>query len=194
LTPAQHLRVLNAVPFGLLLLVLALEIWTLRTSRRSVERRDGGSFWVLHVGIAVGCVLAFTLCRYRPFGITTRLGLWAPYAGAALVLTGLGLRWWAVRTLGPLFTRDVRVEERQQVVDAGPFRWMRHPSYTGLVLELAGLGLAVRSSLSFVLIVALAITTVLYRVRIEERALVDSLGDEYVRYARRVRRFVPFVV
>lgn len=188
------MQVATAVPLVLVGLLLFMEAPTFARRRREARSRDGGSYWVMHIGIAVAYGLAFTLSRWRPFGFSTRLSTSYVLAGAVLFLMGAAIRYWAIRELGRLFTRDVQVSEGQTIVAQGPFRWMRHPSYTGLLLEAAGIGLAVRSGFSTFVIVAIVLAAVLYRVRIEERALAEVVGPAYAAYARRVRRFVPFIV
>ncbi len=188
------MRPSTALPFLLLGLLLAVEMRSGWRGRRAALERDNGSFWVVHLGCLTALTLAFTLSRFRPFGLATRLDVTAVVYGATTFAAGLLLRVWAIRTLGRYFTRDVRVTPDQPVVTAGPFGWIRHPSYTGLMLETIGIAIALRSSLSVLVVLLVAIPAIVYRVRVEERALYDTLGEPYERYARSVRRFVPFVV
>lgn len=55
---------------------------------------------------------------------------------------GIAIRQWSVALLGQLFTIDVRVHPDQTVVERGPYRWVRHPSYTGLIMSFVGIRLA----------------------------------------------------
>jgi protein-S-isoprenylcysteine O-methyltransferase Ste14 len=67
---------------------------------------------------------------------------WLLVAGLVLMGAGIAFRQWAVAVLGRFFTVDVRVHPGQTVVEQGPYRWLRHPSYTGLIATFLGLGLA----------------------------------------------------
>ncbi len=113
--------------------------------------------------------------------------------GVALMPLGTALRWYAIRALGRYFTRDVAVRAGQQVVHFGPYRLIRHPSYTGSLVSVLGLGLALTNWASVLAAIAIPLVGYAYRVRVEERALVEALGQLYVEYMARTKRFVPFV-
>jgi protein-S-isoprenylcysteine O-methyltransferase Ste14 len=111
--------------------------------------------------------------------------------GLVLMAAGIVVRQWAIVTLGRFFTVDVRVHAGQRVVERGPYRWVRHPSYTGLLLFFVGVGLSLDNWASLVVLALLPAAGLLVRIRAEERALVAALGDEYRRYAARRRRLFP---
>jgi protein-S-isoprenylcysteine O-methyltransferase Ste14 len=79
------------------------------------------------------------------------------------------------------------------VVTSGPYRWIRHPSYTGALLTLLGILVCCLNWLSFFALL-LAIAGYAYRIRVEEAALAEGLGDAYRDYMRRTRRLIPFIV
>jgi len=85
----------------------------------------------------------------------------------------------------------VRVHPGQTVVERGPYRWVRHPSYSGLLIFFVGLGLALSDWLSVVVLAVLPAAGLLVRIRSEERALLGALGEEYRRYAATRRRLFP---
>jgi protein-S-isoprenylcysteine O-methyltransferase Ste14 len=111
--------------------------------------------------------------------------------GVAVVLTGSVVRLWAITTLGRWFTYDVRVTEGQPVVRTGPYRWVRHPSYTGVLLVLLGIGLTLGNWLSVVLIVVLPTVGLVRRIRVEEAALLGTIGEPYAHYAAGRPRLFP---
>lgn len=113
--------------------------------------------------------------------------------GLALMCAGIALRQWAISVLGRYFTVDVRVREGQVVVDRGPYRWVRHPSYTGLVLIFVGLGLALGNWAALVVVTVLPVIGLVIRIRYEERVLLAGLGEPYRRYAANRRRLFPGV-
>jgi protein-S-isoprenylcysteine O-methyltransferase Ste14 len=114
-------------------------------------------------------------------------------AGAIVILLGAALRWWAILTLGRYFTFEVAVRSTQSVVQSGPYRFVRHPSYTGILIMLLGVGIALTNWASIVVMLAGGLIGLLYRVAVEERALVEALGQPYVDYMRHSKRFIPFV-
>ncbi|HEY0682702.1 MAG TPA: isoprenylcysteine carboxylmethyltransferase family protein [Steroidobacter sp.] len=106
--------------------------------------------------------------------------------GVVIFVSGAALRWYAIFYLGPYFTVDVRVG------DTGPYRFVRHPSYTGVLLEFLGFALFIGNAWSMLLLVPVAIVFS-YRIRVEERALEQGLGEAYASYQRRTKRLIPFV-
>jgi protein-S-isoprenylcysteine O-methyltransferase Ste14 len=113
--------------------------------------------------------------------------------GIAVALLGIALRWWAVLTLGRFFTTRVMTRPDQTVVQSGPYRWVRHPSYTGALLTVLGVLLCNTNWLSVACFV-IALPGFAYRMQVEEGALLTALGEAYRDYMRRTKRLVPFVV
>ncbi len=99
--------------------------------------------------------------------------------GAVVAWLGLLLRWWCFITLGRYFTTVLKTSADQAIVDRGPYRVLRHPSYTGLLLALAGGGLMLGNWAGEVASLFLVTVAVLYRIRIEEHALIATVGDRY---------------
>ncbi|MGZ3681316.1 MAG: methyltransferase family protein, partial [Ktedonobacterales bacterium] len=91
------------------------------------------------------------------------------------------------------FSPVVAVRSDQQIVQEGPYRYVRHPSYSGVLLSLVGLGLALTNWLSLLVLLICALAGLLYRVNVEEWALRETLGQPYADYMRRTRRFIPFI-
>lgn len=120
-------------------------------------------------------------------------GVWLFALGVVIGWLGLLLRWWSFVSLGKYFTVVVKTSEEQPVVERGPYLVLRHPSYTGLLLAFAGGGLMLGNWVSTVGAVGLLLIALIYRLRIEERALTAALGDRYREFAARRARLVPYV-
>jgi protein-S-isoprenylcysteine O-methyltransferase Ste14 len=106
---------------------------------------------------------------------------------------GVVLRQWSVALLGRFFTTDVRLHEGQTVVDTGPYRRLRHPSYTGMLLTFLGLGLALGNWAALLALVVLPAIGLVVRIRSEERVLLAGLGEPYRRFAASRKRLIPGV-
>jgi protein-S-isoprenylcysteine O-methyltransferase Ste14 len=119
--------------------------------------------------------------------------LWPVVAGLCLVAAGMALRAWSIAALGRFFQYRIEVQADHRVVGDGPYRLLRHPSYSGLALILLGIGLASGDVLSPVAVAIVAGAGLLVRIRIEERQLIDALGTEYERFAAGRRRLIPGV-
>jgi protein-S-isoprenylcysteine O-methyltransferase Ste14 len=116
-----------------------------------------------------------------------------PLFVVGLVLMGVGtaVRQWAVALLGRFFTVDVRVQPGQTVVERGPYRWVRHPAYTGLIMTFLGMGLALGNWASLAVLAVVPTAGLVVRIRFEERALLEGLGEPYRRFAASRPRLFP---
>jgi protein-S-isoprenylcysteine O-methyltransferase Ste14 len=147
------------------------------------------TFGLVVAAVAAGVNLGF---RAAHVPATALGGGWVPVAaGLALLAAGVALRTWAILTLGRLFKFVVVIQEGHQVVTAGPYRLLRHPSYTGGLVAFLGAGLALDSWLSVLAIVLIPLAAILVRIRVEEAELASALGPEYQSYAGRTRRLIP---
>jgi len=104
------------------------------------------------------------------------------------------LRRYCWRALGEYFTGDVKARADQPVIRSGPYRFVRHPSYTGAMMMFVGIGLALGNWVSLALVTIAAIAAYSYRVAVEERALVEAIGDPYKAYMKERKRFIPYVI
>jgi len=115
--------------------------------------------------------------------------LWA-LAGASLLFTGLALRSWAVIVLGRWFTWNVRLQEGQQVIRSGPYRWVRHPSYTGALLSYMGLPLLFHAWWTL-LFAAIVLPLAFYRRIVHEERLLRRDLAGYAEYASTCKALIP---
>jgi protein-S-isoprenylcysteine O-methyltransferase len=114
-------------------------------------------------------------------------------AGGLLLVGGSTLRLMAIHTLGPCFATEVSVRPGQRLVCKGLYRYIRHPSETGLLLVTLGAGMLAGSVVALAVWCGVLIPLVAGRVHLEERCLHAAFGHRYDRYAHRVRRLIPFV-
>jgi protein-S-isoprenylcysteine O-methyltransferase Ste14 len=184
---------------GWLLLTLLFYGWgafelaaNLRLWQPGSPNRDRLSRYVIIVGMLAGIVLAVAATHWHAFDITiTRAVVF--YTGLALMVAGLAFRAYAMRQLGRLFIPEVRVQPGQKLVQAGPYRLLRHPSYTGMLITVLGYGLALTNWLSLAVLLAVAGLVFGWRMRVEEAALLEAFGDEYRAYMQRTKRLIPWL-
>lgn len=161
-----------------------------RLDRRGAHA-DRGNYGLVYIAIVAAIAGAFALVGWPAGAIAARRPLFG--IGMTLIVAGVALRQWSIALLGRFFTVDVRVHPGQTVVDRGPYRWVRHPSYTGLLLALAGIGLALANWASLALLIVIPTAALIVRIRVEERALLEGLGEPYRRFAAGRARLVPGV-
>jgi len=163
-----------------------------RLRRRGATRvkRDHGSGALIIFTVFVSIILALSL-GYAGVG---PLPDWVFYPGIFLMLLGVVVRQWAIAVLGRFFSLTVRVAEDHRVVVKGPYRLVRHPSYTGVLITFIGLALAVQSSGALLVLLAVFGVSYGYRMRVEERVLLSALGQDYAEYMKRTKRLIPFLI
>lgn len=183
-----------AIPivFGIIMGASELVIGSVKRSRAGSIRADKGSQWAFWVLIPGGIWFAVYVAVRVTVG---RFPLSAVLESVAIVLiaAGMALRGYAIFYLGRFFTVDVAVAPDHRLIDTGPYRYVRHPSYTGALLALLGLGLSMGNALSILAISLPLLITYVYRIRVEEAALRAGLGEPYVEYCARTRRLIPGV-
>jgi len=111
----------------------------------------------------------------------------------ALLASGLGVRWTAIWALGRAFSANVAIRAGQRVMKTGLFSLVRHPSYTGLLMTFVAVGVHTRNWLAMGMIVVPTTAALMYRIVIEEEALKEAFGKEYVEYSLETKRLVPWV-
>lgn len=173
----------------------ASEIWIgIRTVRRVDDRsqdRMSGPALAGGLFLAVG---AGRLAATQMPGAAIPVGRTGIFwLGIFLALVGIVLRQYAVAALGPYFTTRIMTAPDQEVIETGPYRYIRHPSYSGLLLSALGVLLSAGNWVSLGSFV-LALPGFAYRIWVEEGALVAALGKPYRDYMARTKRLVPFVV
>jgi protein-S-isoprenylcysteine O-methyltransferase Ste14 len=126
--------------------------------------------------------------RFAPEGVPAIF-----WTGVAVLALGLALRYWSVAVLGRYFRTTIEVEKGQKVVRRGPYRLVRHPSYSGLILFCLGYGLAVQSWLSLAVTAVLPAVSLVHRIKIEEEALSRELGEDYAEYRKSTKRLIPWI-
>ncbi len=156
------------------------------------EKTDRGSTAVIAMAGWIGMMAAFAVARLPMFLIVRGQKVWFAI-GLVALLGGSLLRRHCRRVLGKYFTGNVKVAADQPVIQAGVYRWVRHPSYTGGMLMYMGTGLALTNWLSLLIITVAGLAAYVYRVQVEERALLQQLGTPYESYMRNTKRFIPFV-
>jgi len=154
------------------------------------QNLDRGSLLILWPTIVLSITAAFWIGDSHPRNMLLGSHWVAPLSLALLVL-GLIIRWTAIFTLGKSFTANVSIHTTQTVHKSGLFRFVRHPSYTGMLLIFIAIGLATRNWLSLAIVVVLPMAALLYRIHVEEAALTQAFGNDYVEYSQTTKRLIP---
>jgi protein-S-isoprenylcysteine O-methyltransferase Ste14 len=164
-----------------------------KRSTDSTMTRDRGSLRLISILWAAGIVADFSISEFLPRAAISWQRTSLFIVGVCLMLVGTAFRWYSAALLGKYFTFDVAIQSSQVLIEAGPYRYIRHPSYSGALLSLLGLGLALGNWAGLVAALCCLSTAYAYRIPVEEAALASALGQSYKQYMRRTWRLVPFL-
>jgi protein-S-isoprenylcysteine O-methyltransferase Ste14 len=182
-----------SLQLGLVYLISELLLTATRRSRsRTGTKQDRSTLKVVWLVIIASVAAGIYVAKHWSAAALPYERSFA-LAGVVLFLAGLLLRWWAIITLGRFFTVDVTIEKDHELVERGPFRMVRHPSYTGVLLAFAGFALSLGNWAALLIVLVPIGATFIHRMNVEEDALSGALGPEYTNYMRRTKRLVPFV-
>lgn len=169
---------------------LSLLLFKRSKNKSAANGKDRNSLAILWVVIALslglGPYIAFVY-KLWPIGnykIIVNIGL-------AIAIIGFVIRWTAVIQLGRMFTVDVAITDDHNLKTSGLYKIVRHPSYLGLILIIAGLGICLNSWLSFLIMIIPSLWSINHRIIIEEQALTAQFGEQYNNYKKRVSKIIP---
>jgi len=167
--------------------------WRVKRATGAAESRDKGSLTLIAVLWWTGIASDFLFSLLLPQAAIAwkRASVFA--VGIFFILFGVALRWYSAGILGKYFTFDIAVHGGHVLIEAGPYRYIRHPSYSGALLSLLGFGLALGNWAGLAAALSCLGAAYAYRIPIEEAALAAALGEPYKQYVRRTCRLVPFL-
>lgn len=167
----------------------------IRSRRRAavLSTSDAGSLLVILLGFGVAVVVAMHLTRVPALRWPANDLRAISIAGLAVAVAGSLIRRHCRRVLGRYFTATVAAQADQPVVATGAYAWIRHPAYAGGILINTGIGIALGSWASALLLLAVSAAVYSYRIRVEERALMATIGESYRVFANTRKRLIPYV-
>ena len=155
----------------------------------NIKNNDEGSKAGLMVGI-IGSVIITSLLGSKIFSLPE----WVYIVGVVVMIIGIIVRQWSIAVLGRYFSRSVGIQEGQNVIDKGPYGFVRHPAYTGTIVTVLGYAVTQRSILGIIIVILICAVVYNYRITIEEKLLVSELGDSYLNYMKRTKKIIPCIL
>jgi protein-S-isoprenylcysteine O-methyltransferase len=174
--------------------IVSVEVGLLITKRAKSGRdivSDGKSLRIIckTIGIGICATLLSNVLFPHPFFVGYRF----EYAAAALLIAGTALRWYSIYCLGKEFTVHVAIIEGHRLVTSGPYRLIRHPSYTGLLMIFLGLGIHSNHIVGIFVLTFPVFWAIHNRIEIEETAMNAFFGIEYKQYREQTRKLIPYI-
>jgi protein-S-isoprenylcysteine O-methyltransferase len=161
-----------------------------RTRKSGGQVRDRGSLILLWIAIfgsitATNWVDAWVDAPIFP-GVH-----WLRFVSLTLLIAGLIIRWTAIISLGKAFSVNVAIRDKQTLYRSGLYRFVRHPSYSGLMVCLVAVALGGRNWAGAALVLVPTTAALVYRMHVEEKALLTAFGDDYRAYSQSTWRLIP---
>jgi protein-S-isoprenylcysteine O-methyltransferase Ste14 len=185
-------------PYALVFWIVVLwafapEFGIVRRAQRQQTESDSNSLQVIMLGQGLAFFASYALAWIPSLQLPPSLRLTAFVVGTVMLIAGSVLRRHCFRMLGPSFTGDVRARTDQQVVDRGAYRIVRHPAYTAGIIMNTGVGVALGSWVSALLLAVASIAVYIYRISVEERTLLTVIGEPYRQFMTTRKRLIPFL-
>lgn len=163
----------------------------LKSDRGDRKDKDKSTLNILWLAIPFSIMAAVISSYNSTFPITS--GSWISYLGEGLILIGIIFRFIMIRSLGKYFTVDVTIRQDHKIKKQGFYKYLRHPSYAFSLLTSLGLGLYLNNWLSLALAFVPPFLAFAYRIKVEEQALIEQFGEEYLEYRKKTKKLIPFI-
>ncbi len=161
-------------------------------ARGPEQKKDFGTFIMIWVVVILSVAIAFTSPLFNVPLIMDNQELLTSL-GIILIVIGVAIRRLAINTLGKFFTMNVVIQDDHRLCRAGLYQYIRHPAYTGMIIAFLGVGIGVGNWLAFFIPVVPVTITLLHRIKLEERALIETFGKDYMNYKMEVKCLFPFI-
>ena len=156
-----------------------------KSEAKSHDQNSLSLIWiVLLLSIAIGIFIAFSFPRFEEVKY---------FSGISLMIIGITIRLITIFSLKSLFNANVAIHHDHKLKTDGIFKTVRHPSYSGSLLTFLGLGLTLGNWFSLLIVFIPVLCVFLYRINIEEKALINNFKEEYIDYQKRTKKLIPFV-
>jgi protein-S-isoprenylcysteine O-methyltransferase Ste14 len=183
-----------------LILVITYSIWFLseilinrflRSKNTDKRNADKGSLYLIWIIIFISIFAAVFVSNKYYFPLSKDSNF--VYIGIVLIFIGIILRLTIIATLGQFFTVDVTIKQNHKLKRDGFFKYLRHPSYSASLLSFIGFGTTLNNWISLALVTILILMAFIIRIKIEERALIEHFGAEYLDYKKSTKGIIPFI-
>ncbi|MHB1769735.1 MAG: methyltransferase family protein [Minisyncoccota bacterium] len=146
---------------------------------------------MLYVGIFLSLAFAFLAPQFRIDSDSLNVLLFT--SGIILIWAGIVFRLWSIQTLGKYFRTVVLIQDDHELITSGPYRYLRHPSYTGSMISVLGVGLALGNWMSLLSILLTVFIGYRWRIHVEEIALGKRFGAAYAAYRKKTWNLILFI-
>lgn len=188
----MNIKLILLIVFSILYASLEIIMSRRRYDKRKIsESGDKGSIWLLTISISMGYWLSFIIAS------TTigRIYHWNTFfvIGSILVLTGLIIRVTSIMKLKQQFTYTVTKIENHELIETGLYKIIRHPGYLGQLIIFLGISVCLSNWLSILLMIIPVLLGYLNRINVEEKFMIEQMGQKYIDYQKRTKKLIPTI-
>lgn len=179
----------------IVLVIAAASLWLSQPAfssndTKAHKKSDKKSILIILIMSSISVVSSVVEWAYFTDASSVR---WLTVLGVLLMITGISIRIWAIKTLGKNFTATATITDNHQFISSGPYKFVRHPSYLGAFLAIVGCPVFLNATLAT--LIAFLSMTIAYiiRINVEEKMLTSYFCESYERYKRETKMFIPFI-
>jgi protein-S-isoprenylcysteine O-methyltransferase len=180
---------INICVFYYLVSEIILSIHTKDEKDKSIDQGTQRLVWIL----LVSCFIVAWVPVILDLGRLLILGAWLTWIGTTIMIAGIIFRQYSISVLGKFFTGQVSIQANHKLIKEGPYRHIRHPSYLGILIITAGLGIALSNWVSIILCVVLSAIGIIRRIKVEEKELESHFGKQYEDYKKCTWAVIPYI-
>ena len=162
-----------------------------RNKSKIARSGDKSSLWWLYGLITLGYALSFSIGATR----IGRIYAWNTFfaIGMALAVLGFVIRIHSIRTLNQYFTYSVAKVENHKIIETSLYKFIRHPGYLGQLIIFIGISTSISNWLSILVMMIPVTLGYLYRIKVEEGFMLETLGEDYLNYQKRTKKIIPMI-
>ena len=181
-----------AIYFSLVFLLSELALMLVKRSGRRKTKTGGDrkSLLLFWITIPLSLTLGFFFADYHKGGLAHPA---LAFSGFAVCVTGVVIRWISIFQLDREFTVDVAISHGHVLKTSGIYKWIRHPAYLGLLLIVSGLAMVMNTLPSVLIVIIPIFIAIIYRIEVEEKALLNEFGEQYKEYSKKTCKIIPGV-
>lgn len=191
-----RLDLLKTWPVWLIIIfaaLLTLSQPSMAATKKTTNVHDRYSMILILIGGILCYVIPLADFAYRTPVRTIRITQPSTILAIVFIYGGFAFRFWSIRILGKFFSSKVEIKEGHELVQSGPYKILRHPSYTGAWLSMVGVSLLFQSKIGLVFSIFIYFLIYIYRIECEEKALVGTFGEKYASYQEKTWRMFPYL-
>lgn len=162
------------------------------TDKKDKDKSSLNILWVIII-LSISLSIFVSYVRFSSLSLMIARSIWINYLGLVMIFVGIVSRILVIRSLGKYFTVDVTIRKDHKIKKDGIYNILRHPSYSASLLTFLGLGLYLNNWISLIIAFIPPFLAFLYRIKIEEKALIEQFGQDYIDYKRQTKKLIPFI-